>query len=124
MADRSAALAALVLALSACGTVREYIPQPPPVARIPAVEIEVESLETGPGPLIMLPHGSSFSEGMTVHLRWRASEDALGIAGALLAAPEAAPCTAGIDAEIMTVDGQVRWDRPLGLGRAHAVQLS
>jgi hypothetical protein len=119
-----AAASSFLVALAGCASAVDYVPKAPVVVWAPALDLEVEGLDEGPGLGVMVPEGLEHSHGLTVHVRWRASGDGAGIAQARLAAPQAAPCTAGIEAEVMGVDGQTRWERPLDLGRVHVVDLS
>jgi hypothetical protein len=83
--------------------------------------LEVEVLDLGAGLIVSKPDGLESVGGTVVRVRWHAREDGTGIARAFLSPPAAAPCTAGLVARAIDVDGQTRWDRPVGLGREHVV---
>jgi hypothetical protein len=63
------------------------------------------------------------NRGAVVSILVTANETVL-IAGATLSSMEAAPCTAGVGALGVELDGQKRWDRPIGLKGQHTVTLT
>jgi hypothetical protein len=118
-----ASLALVALVVSACGMTHQFAPATPTKIVAPAAELELVALGDD-GLLVALPDGYATSAGTAVRLRWHAREEGTGIARAFLVPPLAAPCTGGLRAELMAVDGQTRWDRPVGLGVDHDVTLS
>jgi hypothetical protein len=115
---------AVAVVAGGCSFTESYRPKSPVAAHAPLADVEVDRLDRGEGLTVEVPKGRETTGGTTLRLRWRAREDGSGIARAVLASPEARPCTAGVSAQLIDVDGQTRWDRPVGLGRDHVVTLS
>jgi hypothetical protein len=120
----SAALALAAVVVSGCGMTHDFVPVTPTRVVAPAAELELRDVSESRGLMVTVPDGYATSHGTTVRLRWHAGEEGTGLARAFLVPPEAAPCTLGLLAELIDIDGQVRWDRPVGLGVAHDVTLS
>ena len=124
---RLALLAALLLATPwACGAGPPYVPLTPVQASARPAALTLASIG-GRGLSVVLPkQGTAMTSGLTVRLRWHALAPGTGIARAFLVPPalDATPCTAGIAAELIEVDGQIRWDRPAGLGADHDVAIA
>lgn len=112
---------ALSLLAGCAGGPGGYRPATPVAIDAPAARLELEQLD-GDSVCVGMPDGYQCSAGVTVGVRWRG--DGAGITRAFLVPPAAAPCTVGLEAELFQVDGQVRWERPLDLGREHAITFA
>jgi hypothetical protein len=108
--------------LAGCGH-EAYRPATPASVDAVVASLDLETIDRGSGPAIVLADGVLADGGLAVRVRWRANAEATAIARAFLVPPEAAPCTAGLEAAAIDVDGQTRWDRPVGLGRQHVVTM-
>ncbi len=102
----------------------DFGPVTPTKLVTPTAAFELIAVREDGGLSVATPDGYARSAGPTVRLRWHAQEAGTGLARAFLVPPEAAPCTVGLLAELIDVDGQTRWDRPVGLGVDHDVTLS
>jgi hypothetical protein len=126
MLERGARFAALLLTTAvtaaACAGGAGFRPASPVSVTARPASVTLEAVDVA-GLTVVLPHGEARASGLTPRLRWHALEPGTGLARAFLAPPEAAPCTAGVEAELVEIDGQIRWDRAAGLDVDHAVVL-
>jgi len=106
---RASLLAAALLA-AGCHAGLHYRPDAP----VPATVDGIGNLE-----LLEIQRDAVWTE---LRLRWQAVPG-VALTNALLAPPEAAPCTAGMTMTSLEVDGQQRWDRPIALGADHLLTI-
>jgi hypothetical protein len=118
------ALALAAIVVGGCGMTHAFAPTTPAKASAATADLELVQVSEAGGLMVAVPAGRAPSAGPVVHLRWHAREEGTGIARAFLVPSEAEPCTAGLSAELIDVDGQTRWDRPVGLGVEHTVTIS
>jgi hypothetical protein len=117
---RSVARACLLVAFASGCFSRGFVARPPLGAWAPA-----RPAATTAGPLAARLEAVQVladSDVVLVRLALRASRPAL-VADARLSSAQATPCAAGASARSFALDGQPRWDRPLGVAGEHEHEL-